>query len=387
MKIGILTFHYTSNQGSVMQALCSYRLLREAVPEAQVEIINLVPAMRELKEVLFLKKSFPLINIPKLLRYVRLRRFTRRQLALSPRSYTDRLGVQIQFINRQKYDCIVTGSDTVWFHSKWLRYRIPSIYFLPEGIHAKKLAFAVSVDPLNCPEVYLSQKDVLQKVFNSFASITVRDSTTGDLLHRLGCDDHRPIADPSLLYDFEDALGLEQSNTAPMRPARRIGLGIADRELTARVIRILEKSGTFEIVDFLSPQPLSYDYFRDELNRYHTFDVFIGDRFHRTIFSLKLSNALTIYLENPSFNKQANSKGRDLLTKLGLQEFVLDCSRLGVDELERALKERISCWDDAALRRRNEALSSFISENRAVFKESIRDVIRSSGPSREGTGG
>ena len=376
MKIGILTFHYSSNQGSIMQAFCSCNLLRDAFPEAQVEIINLVPATRELNEVLFLKKRFPIININKFLRYVRLRAFTRKYMTLSKRSYADRLEKQIEFINNQNYDFIITGSDTIWFYSKWLRYKIPTVYFLPPGINAKKIALAASVDPLNNPEVYLQKKEELKSNFQSYDSITVRDQTTDGLLNDLGCSGHQLIADPSLLYDFEKKLSLKRSNNEPVRPIKKIGLGIADKKLTKQIIEILSGMGSFEFFDFFAPMAAGYDHFVDELNQYHTFDAFIGDRFHRTIFSLKLSNALTLYIENPSYNKLSNSKGRDLLSRMGLQQYVLISSGDDPCELEKGLKERFGSWSDDELKERNELLSRFISENKESFKEYICSAIR-----------
>ena len=376
MKIGILTFHYSSNQGSIMQAFCSYNLLREALPEAQVEIINLVPATRELNEILFLKKKFPIININKFLRYVRLRAFTRKHLVLSKRSYADRLEKQIKFINKQNYDFIITGSDTIWFYSKWLRYRIPTVYFLPADIRAKKIALAASVDPLNNPEVYLQKKEELKNNFQSYDSITVRDQTTDGLLNDLGCSGHQLIADPSLLYDFEKKLSLKRSNNEPVRPIKKIGLGIADKKLTKQIIEILSGMGSFEFFDFFAPMAAGYDHFVDELNQYHTFDAFIGDRFHRTIFSLKLSNALTLYIENPSYNKLSNSKGRDLLSRMGLQQYVLVCSSGNATQLETGLRERLESWSDEELNSRNTKVSTFIAENQENFRRHICDVIQ-----------
>ncbi len=376
MKIGILTFHYSSNQGSIMQAFCSYNLLREAFPGAQVEIINLVPATRELNEILFLKKKFPIINVNKFLRYVRLRRFPRKHMDLSKRSYADRLEKQVKFINKQNYDFVITGSDTIWFYSKWLRYRIPTVYFLPSKIRAKKIAFAASVDPLNNPEVYLDKKEELKSIFQQYDSITVRDKTTDDLLNDLGCSAHQLIADPSLLYDFEKKLNLQRSNEKAVRPIRKIGLGIADKKLTQEIIKILDGIGDYEIFDLFAPMALGYDHFVDELNLYHTFDVFIGDRFHRTIFSLKLSNALTLYIENPSYNKLSNSKGRDLLSRMGLQQYVLVCTSNELKVLEKSLRERFETWSNDELKNRNELVSTFVSENQGNFQRFICDVMR-----------
>ena len=231
MKIGILTFHYTSNQGSVLQAYCTFNLIKKYFPDADVEIINLIPATREFYEIIFLKREFPLINISKFRKYKQLRKFVANNLKLSSFSYSDSLKNQIDFINNLNYDYIITGSDTVWFHSKKLKDRIPSIYFLPKQIKAKKIAFAASVDPLNAPQVYYKNKKELKEIFDSFLSITNRDSTTFNLLNELDVKDHTLITDPTLIYNFEEQLKFEKVKEEKLSDQKRIGIGIADRAL------------------------------------------------------------------------------------------------------------------------------------------------------------
>ena len=115
MKIGILTFHYSINQGSVMQAFCVQNILKEQYPGSEVSIINLVPLMREKHELRFFNKEYPFVSFSKFRKYKSIRRFVKIYLDLSVRSYHNTLYKQIEFINRQKFDLIFTGSDTVWF--------------------------------------------------------------------------------------------------------------------------------------------------------------------------------------------------------------------------------------------------------------------------------
>jgi polysaccharide pyruvyl transferase WcaK-like protein len=375
MKIGILTFHYTSNQGSVLQAYCTFNLIKKYFPDADVEIINLIPATREFYEIIFLKREFPLINISKFRKYKQLRKFVANNLKLSSFSYSDSLKNQIDFINNLNYDYIITGSDTVWFHSKKLKDRIPSIYFLPKQIKAKKIAFAASVDPLNAPQVYYKNKKELKEIFDSFLSITNRDSTTFNLLNELDVKDHTLITDPTLIYNFEEQLKFEKVKEEKLSDQKRIGIGIADRALSKYLIDYLKKTGFENIHNFFDSQKRQYDYVYDELNKYSKLDILITDRFHRTIFSLKLSNALTIYIENPRFNVTNNSKGRDLLKRIGLEKYVITYANDHYIELEVKIKTLLENWTVDALKERNVLLSQFIEKNRKIFNTNIIDKI------------
>lgn len=375
MKIGILTFHYTSNQGSVLQAYCTFNLIKKYFPDADVEIINLIPATREFYEIIFLKREFPLINISKFRKYKQLRKFVANNLKLSSFSYSDSLKNQIDFINNLNFDYIITGSDTVWFHSKKLKDRIPSIYFLPKQIKAKKIAFAASVDPLNAPQVYYKNKKELKEIFDSFLSITNRDSTTFNLLNELDVKDHTLITDPTLIYNFEEQLKFEKVKEEKLSDQKRIGIGIADRALSKYLIDYLKKTGFENIHNFFDSQKRQYDYVYDELNKYSKLDILITDRFHRTIFSLKLSNALTIYIENPRFNVTNNSKGRDLLKRIGLEKYVITYANDHYIELEVKIKALLENWTVDALKERNVLLSQFIEKNRKIFNTNIIDKI------------
>ena len=113
----------------------------------------------------------------------------------------------------------------------------------------------------------------------------------------------------------------------------------------------------------------------DELNKYSKLDILITDRFHRTIFSLKLSNALTIYIENPRFNVTNNSKGRDLLKRIGLEKYVITYANDHYIELEVKIKTLLENWTVDALKERNVLLSQFIEKNRKIFNTNIIDKI------------
>jgi len=363
MKIGILTFHYTSNQGSVMQAFSLYHYLKENYPAHEVQIIDLIPITRELYELIFAKKKFPFIDIHKFIKYIRLRSFVKQNFNRTQRVYYGKLKNQVDFINRQNYDLVITGSDTVWFKSIKLRNQIPNIYFLPNEIRAKKISYAASVDPLNDEKIYFNNKEILKNIFQSYELITVRDKVTNQLLSKLGIESQMVI-DPTLLYDFEKKLNLKVNNKGK-KIIKTIGIGIIDKTLSLRIKNILSKSGKYQIVDFFETRSLITDFLLDELNKYFVLDALITDRFHRAIFSLKLSRSLTIYIENGKFNKMANSKGRDLLTKIGIDDSII---RSDLSDFEFKLNTCLQSWTLYKQSEQNQKFEKFLKQNQSTVK-------------------
>ena len=43
-RIGLLTYHRSVNDGSIMQAWCLYQLLQRELPGARVEIVDYMPS-------------------------------------------------------------------------------------------------------------------------------------------------------------------------------------------------------------------------------------------------------------------------------------------------------------------------------------------------------
>ncbi len=372
MKIGILTFHYTINQGSVLQAYCVENLLQEQFPGARVEVVNIVPMMREKYELRFVKGNFPFISVKKVQKYRSLRKFVREHLSLSQRVYHNSLEKQIQYINNQKYDLVCTGSDTVWFNSVKLKNLIPNIYFLPNEINSKKISIAASVDPLINEECYTSKHEKLSQIFDDYELITVRDDTTRKLISKFTHNKVEMIADPTILFDFEKKLKLD--NSGRKRPFRKktIGIGITDSKLNEILVK--ELSTDYQVTNLYDHQSLNFDFIFDELNFYPNFDIIITDRFHISIFSLKLSNALVINVERSNKNKAKNSKGRFLFQNIGLSEYFIRWETSENQLFMDSLKNIISEWDEDSFIKRNEKFQEYIKKEKAIWKRLIQSV-------------
>ena len=371
MKIGILTFHYTINQGSVLQAYCVENLLKERFPNAEVEVINLVPLMREKYELRFYKKQFPFFSKRKLQKYLSTRKFVKEHLSLSPRVYYNSLEKQIQYINDQKYDLVSTGSDTVWFNTVKLKNLIPNIYFLPNEIDSKKISVAASVDPLIDEEYYTDKHDKLKSIFDSYELITVRDDTTRKLVSKFTSNRLELIADPTILFDFEKKLKLENLDGSKPFQKRTIGIGITDRQL----FELLDKklSSQYQVTNLFENQSSNFDFIH-ELSNFSNFDIIITDRFHMSIFSLKLSSALVINVERSNKNKSKNSKGRFLFKNIGIDDYFI---RYEVSESQLFLENLMNIikgWNEGSLLKRSEKFQIYIENEKANWSQLINSV-------------
>ncbi|WP_186756779.1 polysaccharide pyruvyl transferase family protein [Echinicola salinicaeni] len=371
MKIGILTFHYSINPGSVMQTYCVYNLLKSGIPNAAVEVINLIPSKRENIEREFFSKKPPFIRHRKIVRYNSIRKFIKNNVPLSELSNHNDLSKQIDFINKQDYDLIFTGSDTVWMYSDKLDNILPNIYFLPDGIKAQKASIAASVDPLPNNHEFLNKKDTLSQILNQYKIVLVRDKVTFELLKEIGVKRPNYIADPTLLYDFEKDLKLQINKSSEIKK-KIVLIGVTD-EAIARNIKSLLKEHADNYIFIKRKKSLSLfdDHVIDQLNIYSKIDILITDRFHGSIFAMKLSNTLVINIERYNKNPFPNGKGRDLFSRIGIPEY---CVRLEKDnhiEFNKNLLHLIDNWDKTELQRRENLLQGFIDNNKAIWQNAL----------------
>jgi len=369
MKIGILTFHYMINQGSVLQAYCVYNILKEKYPSAEVEIIDLIPKNRGDNEKNYKKNSPPFIRFDALARFRSMGRFWNKRVRFSPKNESMQLSEQIKFINDQGYDAIFTGSDTVWMDSDKFDHVLPHIYFLPTGIKAKKYAIAASADPLKDIEPYIKKSDELRETLTGFESVLLRDKLTFELMEKLEIPNIKQICDPTLLFPFEKSLKIRVEKDKPIEK-KKIHIHLGNKKAKKIIKTLLEETGKFEFVEFNEKSGLfSGDHIVDYLNEYADIQILITDRFHRSIFALKLSKALVINIEHFEKNPTPNSKGRDLFTKLGMPQFCLRYEKSGEAELINEILNLISEWDEDLFLIRNKNLGLFIAQNQQVWNE------------------
>lgn len=189
MRIGILTFHGSSNPGAFWQAYATCQLLERLghIPQ----IIDYYSPLRHHRSHWFALKNITAWRRPDLLALVVAQRFaaasSRKALPLSP------LVLNAHDISNQSYDAILIGSDVVW------ESPVDAVY-LGEGLGTDHLiAYAASAGGSNAETTELPA--AMRKTC-PFSAISVRDQNTRKLLDRAGwADNAQLISDPTITLE------------------------------------------------------------------------------------------------------------------------------------------------------------------------------------------
>lgn len=355
MKIGILTLPKAVNDGAILQAYCLYQLLRSLLPEAHIEIVDYQPKIIEKKERRrLIKRSFPFVNYPFWLKRRGLHQFLQHHTHMSPQALiSDDLKTCQAFVARQNYDVVVVGSDVVWQVRDGQAIPLPpNIYHLPNMPHIKKIAFAASADRSDQTQWH-HQAQQVQQYLNAFDFITVRDQTTQmylDQVVRLAPPIHF-MPDPTILWDFSAILDVPHHLKRPQQ--KLAGVAVSGVHARQRLTQQLMQAG-YTVVNLLGGKvdgqispPLSS--LSQRIGIFAILDLIVADRFHSSIFTLKLGHAPAIFVE-PSTKYPAGmvSKGRDLFQRLNMEEMVwrTDSARRVPDDLIATYLQK---WSDLNL--------------------------------------
>ena len=208
MKIGILTFHFATNYGAVLQSFALQEYLSRM--GHGVEIIDYTPSgchkgwlqcfnPRQLKNLV--------ANIQELKKEIKFRRFRTKHLVLSARKYNSILELSSYPPASDAYIC---GSDQIW--NKGLSSRILSDvgssmpYFLDFGVDGvKRIAYAASFGDAMQPSEYPSNLwPHVVRCLSRFSAISVREQSGITILNSLGMQNACVMPDPTLLLDVGD---------------------------------------------------------------------------------------------------------------------------------------------------------------------------------------
>ena len=199
MKIGILTFHWATNYGAIMQCLALQRYLVSAGHD--VKVINYKPRFYDDS----LYNFFLYRKFLKLGEYIDNRKkenslalFRKNHLNLTERVYTYS---SISEISSQ-FDVIISGSDQV-ANPAFLMFGegkgiISPAYFLGFKFEGKRVGYALSFGCVTYPE---EARKVASKYIGLFDSLSVRESSGVDIVKSLGRNDAEVVPDPTILME------------------------------------------------------------------------------------------------------------------------------------------------------------------------------------------
>lgn len=197
MNIGILTFHWATNYGAVLQCYALQTFLISA--GHTVEIINYKPRQYDESLYKFLRNR-KFLHLIEYMHYIKKERsieqFRNEYLHLTPRIYTCDEISNIAL----KYDAIIAGSDQVCNPSFLMNGEghdiITPTYFLGFNYSGLKIGYALS---FGCVEYPKDALEYAKKYINNFKYISVRESTGVSIVHSMGRDDSILVPDPTIL--------------------------------------------------------------------------------------------------------------------------------------------------------------------------------------------
>ncbi|MCX5653868.1 MAG: polysaccharide pyruvyl transferase family protein [Planctomycetota bacterium] len=370
-KIGILTYFWSPNPGTFLQALSTQRALERRFPEHRVEVINLRHRRIYFRpNRLDLKPSHFIAHFQRHFAYSRRRR---KHLRLSPNGLvTANYDEAAAFIEAQHYDLIVVGADTVFqLLDAYSANGQPPIYWLPPALKCRKVALAASAAALTFDKLDEGLRQRLAESIHAFDLVAIRDDLTYSLMEDLGLKGSprlRRVADPTFTYDIDTAPADNLVRRLRMDTSRpTICVSLPSRP-DADAIVDHYKAADYQIVSFDQERSADYWLYNIEpfawagLHRYFRLEV--TDRFHGSVFSLRNGTPLVgLEVDRQFYTKHGQSKKYSLLRQFGLEKTNhgnLDRTR-DIGDVIRMCDRVMATFDrEAALRRAEELRQEYL---------------------------
>ena len=311
MKIGIVTFHWGTNYGGVLQSFALQSFL-----EAQgfeVQIINFSPiSFRDSFLRCFRARKLKTVfsNIKNYIKERNIVKFRKENLNLTDRYYSlDEVSA-----NTLSFDCLITGSDQVWNPYGIQTHGL--VYFLPfGGDKTKKISYAASFGCVNYP------KDVMKKIkplLTAFSAISVREKSGLSILSNEGFNDLKLMPDPTL--DKVDYINLMSSNkTSKIKYGFFYTLQPNQKTMNAIHNSVNKKIKTINTLNIQS----STMGIEQWLHTIYNSEFVITNSFHGVIFSLILNkNFIVVPIEGSLVGM--NDRLYTLLDKFNLRDRLIE---------------------------------------------------------------
>lgn len=325
MNIGILTFHWATNYGAILQAYALQTYL-ESIGH-HVEIINYKPLQYE-----FCFRKY--LKYPKLLKVLikdfqgqwfnnikesRLAHFREQYLHLTQRCYTKEDVAKIS----DRYDILISGSDQILNPGFTLNGELQptSTYYLDFSVKAKKIGYAVSFGCVEYPE---KAATFAEKWIKCFDCIGVRESSGLSILDQLSFKKEKKIVpDPTILCGTKmlDAFDLHVKRDIPYTYVYMLRG------------RMIDSSYQPESGEFLTYA--DYDVRRTSMTKWlesiGSAIHFITNSYHGMIISILFHVSFAVILENGA-SSGMNDRFFTLLGRLNLLDRIVsnnsDCIRV-----------------------------------------------------------
>lgn len=395
MKIGILTFHRSVNNGAVMQCYALAKRLQQEFPDDSVEVIDYhmpkveksyTPSIRcylmgsSLK--VGIKKAIKLMLDPYYLKWQKERKeafaHSVNVLPLSERSiFSDDTKELFLYINKT-YDAVIAGSDAIW---NYVTRGFPNPYFLSSSIRCHKLSYAASCYGMSYEKIPEEQRAEIREILDSYDFLGIRDSESEKFVRFLGSTaPYAHTCDPTTFLDVEDLPINVNRLVEKMRMKgfdfSKPTIGVMGSSKMCKMIRKMYGS-TIQLVAL-------YNYNKEaDVNLYgltpfewayvfRYFKATVTTYFHGTHLSLRNGTPVVCVALETEYSKKHKTKVQDFLERLGLEGwyFHSDYHTSGIAEIKDQLDYFLNAdlKEDIMLRmdRESESFESFLTVLRSI---------------------
>ncbi len=319
MKIGILTFHWGTNHGAILQTYASYKYLKNLGHD--VQIINYFPKKYEVRFKSLFRPNYPSVMIQRIFTFIKERRLRdfRKNLNLTKRYYSN----QELIDNPPEFDMMLCGSDQIWnpFYVSHGENKTTTVYFLNFGNEkCKKAALSVS---FGCEKYPKLAGHIIRPYIEELDCISVRENSGKKILEEMGIENVFVTADPCSLISKEEYLDI--CKDIPVNKTKYIASCILRKQGkdTRKLINdIVIKSGAKKTKNLIN---LSMEAW---LGGMRDASAVVTNSFHCVMMCLKLHIPFWVVLEKGT-RSGMNDRMYTLLEKVGLLErIVIDISIL-----------------------------------------------------------
>jgi len=334
-RIGLLTYCWSCNPGTFLQALGTLRTIRNAFPNASVELVPYQspndPRRRVIRNRVLLQpwQTYRRWQISR----SRLRKYlAERSLFLGlhkPELRSEDYAIATEFLMTRGYDFLIVGSDTLLELShNYHAHSQPPIYWLPSQLPARTAALSSSAGSLRYDMLTSDSKVQLRQAVEAMSFVSVRDDMTYQLLAQLqpkNLHSIRVTPDPTFALDIPSShfeqYALKHGITigGPM-----VGIDLPDSMGLCRELTVYYRDRGFTVVSprynpyathSLGLSPLEW------AGMHRFLSLYVTPHFHGIIFSLKHGTpVLSIDYDRRRYDATGMSKTYSLLLLFGLAQ-------------------------------------------------------------------
>lgn len=349
MKIGIITFHWGTNHGAVLQTFALYSYLKKTY-NASVEIINYYPKKYDVNIIHALKHKNPKVILKKI------KEFKKEKLIKKFRSLlnlTKRYYKNDELINSNlNYDILITGSDQVW-NPSFLKYgenKITPVYFLNfGGKNTKKISVSAS---FGCESYPLDCQEIIKPLLKEFKSISVREKTGEKILKNMGLCSNI-TADPTSLLSKNDYLNLcENFKIIKTGSVVKMILRSQKKEIKKLISSICKYSSCKKVIN------IEYLSIPNWLAAIRDSSLVITNSFHCVMMCLKLHTPFVVVLETGNMSGM-NDRFITLLEKFKMKNRIIN----NIDDFKKLPKSIDFSNVDFYMNEYEKSLKDFLERN------------------------